>query len=290
VERFAPRGDASDYLEMQDSFDAFAASYLFVPGSRPDRIAKALDCGAHAVIVDLEDAVAPGEKIRARHQTAAWLKDNPGRHILLRINSAGTDWHEEDLKVAAAPNVSAVVIPKAEHAEALSIVSGKTLLPIIESALGFSNLASIASHPGTSRLIFGTYDLRADLGLGPSAEALLYFASSLVLASRVAGLAPPIDGVMADLSNDTGWLAEARRARGLGFGGKLCIHPRQVAPVNKGFAPTGAEIAWAQNVVKSAGEAATAVVDGQFVDRPILVRAQSIIRQSGRTQPGRGKH
>lgn len=268
---------------MQDSFDAFAVSYLFVPGSRPDRIAKALDCGAHAVIVDLEDAVAPLDKVRARHHTAGWLKDNPGRHILLRINAAGTAWHGQDLELAAAPNVSALVIPKVERAEALPTIAGKTLLPIIESALGFSNLASIASHPGTSRLIFGTYDLRADLGLGPSAEALLYFASSLVLASRVAGLAPPVDGVMADLSNDTGWLAEARRARALGFGGKLCIHPRQVAPVNEGFAPTEAEVTWAQNVVNSAGDAAIAVVDGDFVDRPILLRAHSIVRQAGRT-------
>lgn len=264
---------------MSNHFDPFARSYLFVPGSRPDRIAKALDSGAHAVIVDLEDAVAPEEKIVARQQVDAWLKDHPARQILLRINAIGTPWHHADLRLATAPNVVGVVLPKAEHAQALSLIADKPVLPIIESALGFAQVDAIAAHPATRRLIFGTYDFRADLGLGQSEEALLYFASRLVLVSRVAGLAPPVDGVMANLSQESGWLTEARRARELGFGGKLCIHPRQVTAVNAGFAPSEEEIRWAKKMVEGAGNRATAVIDGEFVDRPVLLRAKAIIDQ-----------
>ncbi|MDB5889933.1 MAG: CoA ester lyase [Polaromonas sp.] len=265
---------------MSNHFDAFARSYLFVPGSRPDRISKALESGAHAVIVDLEDAVAPEDKIDARQQVETWLENNPARQILLRINAVGTRWHYDDLRVATAPNVAAVVLPKAENAQNLALIAEKPVLPIIESALGFVQLDAIAAHPATRRLIFGTYDFRADLGLGSSDEALLYFASKLVLVSRVAGLTPPVDGVMAKLSNDSGWLREAQRARDLGFGGKLCIHPRQVGAVNAGFAPSEDEIRWAKKMIAGAGERATAVIDGEFVDRPVLLRAKAIIQQT----------
>lgn len=265
---------------MPDHHDTLPASYLFVPGLRPDRILRALDCGADAVIVDLEDAVAPADKVMARHRVGQWLREHPGREVLLRINAVHTDWHADDLGLAAMENVSAVVVPKAEDARTMPAIAGKPLLPMIESAVGFANVAAIAGHPATNRLMFGTYDFRVDLALGDCAEALLHFASGLVLASRVAGLAPPIDGVMADLNDERGWIAEAQRARALGFGGKLCIHPRQVAAVNEGFAPTDAEIAWAQKILGGAAGAAVAVIDGQFVDRPILLRARFILQRA----------
>lgn len=257
--------------------DTFARSYLFVPGTRPDRFAKALGSGAHVVIVDLEDAVAAADKPAARAQVASWLAENPALRILLRVNAAGTPWHADDLAVAAAPNVAGVVVPKAERPEALPALGDKPLLPLIESARGFAQLQAIASHPGVLRLLFGTYDLRADLGLGAEPEALLYFGSQLVLASRLAGLAAPIDGVVADLRDEAGWVTETRRARSLGFGGKLCIHPRQVAAVNEGFAPTADEIRWARRIVDAVGDQAAAVVDGEFVDRPILLRARAVL-------------
>lgn len=274
---------------MPAHHDALPASYLFVPGLRPDRILRALDCGADAVIVDLEDAVSPGDKTMARHRVAQWLQQHPGRQILLRVNAVHTEWHADDLKVAAMDNVSAIVVPKSEHAQTLPAITGKPLLPMIESAAGFANVAAIAGHPSTSRLMFGTYDFRVDLGLGDSAEALLHFASGLVLASRVAGLAPPIDGVMANLNDEAGWIAQARRARALGFGGMLCIHPRQVAAVNEGFAPSEAEIAWAQQIVGGAADAAVSVVNGQFVDRPILLRARAILRRVAPSPVGSGQ-
>lgn len=126
----------------------------------------------------------------------------------------------------------------------------KPLLPMIESALGFSQLEAIAAHSCVSRLIFGTYDFRADLGLGSDPEDLLYFSSRLVLASRAAGISAPVDGVTADVVHDAGWVAKARRSRSLGFGGKLCIHPRQVAAINEGFAPNEDEIRWATRILE----------------------------------------
>lgn len=259
------------------SFHAVARSFLFVPGLRPERISKALESGAHAVIVDLEDAVGVEEKPAAREHVARWLANNPTRHILLRINAPSTPWHADDLVLTSAPNVAAVVVPKAEHESSLPALGGKPLLPIIESALGFARLESIATHRDVSRLIFGTYDFRADLGLGTAPEALLYFSSRLVIASRVAGLPGPVDGVTTDVVNGIGWVAEARRARSLGFGGKLCIHPRQVAAINEGFAPSEDEIRWARRILDAVGDKATAVVDGEFVDLPIILRARALL-------------
>ncbi len=259
------------------SVRTLARSFLFVPGLRPERIGKALDSGAHAVIVDLEDAVGTQEKPAAREQVARWLAENPSRRILLRINAAGTPWHADDLVLASALNVVAVVVPKAECAESLPDAGDKPLLPIIESARGFAQLEAIAAHPRVNRLIFGTYDFRTDLGIGSEPEALLYFSSRLVVASRVSGIWAPVDGVTTDLVNDAGWVAEARRAKSLGFGGKLCIHPRQVAAVNEGFAPSEDEIRWAMRIVEAVGDKATAVVDGEFVDRPIILRARGLL-------------
>lgn len=262
---------------MPPPFESLARSFLFVPGARPDRFDKALASGAHAVIVDLEDAVAPAEKADAREHVAHWLREHPQYRVLLRVNAVGTPWHAEDMALARAPGVAAVVLPKAEKADDLPASNGKSLLPIIESAQGIDELRAIASHPDVKRLLFGTYDFRADLGLGDAPEALLPFGAQLVLASRLAGLGPPVDGVSADLKNEAAWVAEARRSRMMGFGGKLCIHPAQVACVNGGFAPTQEELSWARRVTEAMRDQATAVVDGQFVDKPVLLRAQALL-------------
>ena len=269
---------------MPASFNAFARSYLFVPALRTDRFAKALASGAHAVIADLEDAVPVKDKESAREALSQWLKENPGCPMMMRANAAGTPWHEDDLRLAALPNVVAVVVPKAERAEEMPTLRDTALIPIIETGRGFEQLEAIAAHSGVRRLVFGTYDFRADLNLGDAPEALLYFSSRLVLASRLANLPSPVDGVMVNVLDDSGWLAEARRARSIGFGGKLCIHPRQVQAVNEGFSPSAAEVAWADKVVAGVGERETAVVDGQFVDRPVLLRARAILQQHGRAR------
>ena len=259
-------------------------SLLFVPGSRPDRFDKALAAAASAVIVDLEDAVEPAAKDAARDALRAWL--SPAHPVIVRINAAETPWFADDLALCGAPGVAAVMLPKAESADALAAVrqAGATLLlPLIESAAGFAALSVIAAAPGVAALAFGSIDLQVDLGLRDAHEdELLFFRSQIVLASRLAGVAPPIDGVSTAIDDEARLHVDVRRARRLGFGGKLCIHPRQVAAVNRGFAPSAEECAWAQRVLDASAAAggATVAVDGKMVDKPVLLRAQAIRRDA----------
>jgi citrate lyase subunit beta/citryl-CoA lyase len=260
-----------------------ARSLLFVPASRPDRFDKALAAGADAVVIDLEDAVAPADKEQARRSLADWLA--PGHPVIVRVNGAGTDWFADDLALCARPGVAAIMLPKAECVADLAAVAraGATaLLPLIESAAGFAALAELAAAPGVQRLVFGSIDFQVDLGMrNASEDELLFFRSQLVLASRLAGLQPPIDGVSTAIGDEERLRDDVLRARRLGFGGKLCIHPRQVASVHRHLAPDATELAWAHRVLDAAanaGGAATAV-DGKMVDKPVILRAEAILRE-----------
>lgn len=261
-----------------------ARSLLFVPASRPERFDKALAAGADAVIVDLEDAVAPHEKERARAALAAWL--DPARPVLVRINAVDTPWFGDDLALCAHPGVAAVMLPKAEHIDDLArlrAAGAAQLVPLIESAAGMAALATIAAAPGVQRLAFGSIDIQVDLGMRDALEdELLYFRSQLVLASRLAGLQAPVDGVSTSLDDAERLRVDVLRARRLGFGGKLCIHPRQVEGVNRHFAPSEAEQAWARRVLEAAATAAGAAValDGRMIDKPVILRAQAILRDT----------
>jgi citrate lyase subunit beta / citryl-CoA lyase len=259
-------------------------SYLFVPGNRPDRFEKARQSGADAVILDLEDAVQSTHKDLARESVAAWL--DPTRPVYVRINAAGTPWFEQDLELVSLPGVQGVVLPKAEHPEQVARVAarlaGETqVLPLLESALGVWNALVLAQAPRVERLAFGSVDFQLDTGMSGEQEELLYARSRLVLASRVAAILPPVDGVTMVLEDPTRLREDVARARRLGFGGKLCIHPRQVELINRGFAPTDAERAWARRVL-SAAEATGAgalQLDGELIDRPVIERARSILAQ-----------
>jgi citrate lyase subunit beta/citryl-CoA lyase len=263
-------------------------SYLFVPGDRPERFAKAQACGADAVVIDLEDAVSPVEKDAARNSLQEWLAragdDSPTKPVVVRVNASDTVWFEEDLRACAASAVSAIMVPKAERADELSRIAalqGKPLIALVETAAGFDNLRSVAFAAGVQRLAFGSIDFQLDTGISGDGEELLLFRSQMVLTSRVAGLAPPVDGVSTSISDVQMVLDEAQRARRLGFGGKLCIHPAQVDAVNRSFSPSAAEIDWAQRVLaaaKSANGSAFAV-DGKMVDKPVILRAEAIVRQ-----------
>ena len=260
-------------------------SLLFVPASRPERYAKALGAGADAVIVDLEDAVAPADKDDARAALAAWL--DPAHPVLVRINAADTQWFAADLELLARPGISGVVVPKAEHAGDVLTAScaggGLPVLPLVESALGFGQRLALAHADHVERLIFGHIDFQADLDMRCSEDELLPFRVALVLASRLAGIAAPIDGVTTAIDDADLLQADALRARRLGFGGKLCIHPRQVAAVNRCFAPSEDEIAWARRVIAAdaASGGAAVAVDGKMVDRPVVLRAQAILAEAG---------
>lgn len=262
---------------------ATARSYLFVPGDRPERFAKAQASGADAVVLDLEDAVAPAAKEAARQAVSDWLDAGRGP-VVLRINAIGTPWFAVDLALTARPDVAAVIVPKAERARDLARVRAASpstpLLPLIETAAGIERLREVAAAPGVQRLVFGSIDLQLDLGIDGDGDELLYFRSQLVLASRLAGLTAPVDGVCTALDDPETLRAEALRARRFGFGAKLCIHPRQVAGVNDAFSPSAVELAWARRVVDVAersGGAAVAV-DGRMVDLPVLRRAQALLQ------------
>jgi citrate lyase subunit beta / citryl-CoA lyase len=263
-----------------------ARSYLYVPGNRPDRFDKACAAGADAVIVDLEDAVPPAEKEAARAALASWL--SPDKAVLVRVNAAGSEWFVRDLAACDAAGVTGVILPKAEKVDegAVSLCRrrGIALFPLIETASGMAQAESVAATPCVQRLMFGTIDFQFELGIDGDGDELLPFRSRLVLASRLAGIQSPVDGPCTSWEDTELLIADSRRARRLGFGGKLCIHPKQVATVNAAFSPSEAEIAWAHKVLhaaKRSGGAAVAV-DGRMIDRPVILKAEQIARQAAR--------
>lgn len=267
--------------------DIIRRTYLFVPATRTDRVAKAQAAGPDAVIVDLEDAVPISDKAAARDAASRDLCGTTG--LFVRVNGPETKWFEEDLKLCAAIGVAGVVVPKAEDPEHLRHVTQRLpaevpILPLIETARGFGNLAALCAVPRVQRLVFGSIDFQVDLGITGEGEELLYFRSGLVLASRLAGLQSPVDGVTVEINDAKVVRDDALRARRLGFGGKLCIHPRQVAPVNECFRPTADDIAWAKRIVEAADVAkgGAVAVDGKMVDRPVILKAEEILRESER--------
>ncbi|VWD21291.1 HpcH/HpaI aldolase/citrate lyase family protein [Burkholderia lata] len=262
-------------------------SYLFVPGNRPDRFAKAAASGVDVVVIDLEDAVPPAEKKVARAALAEWLAsgDTP---VAVRINDVNSEWFREDIALCRAPSVKTVMLPKTERIDDIFLCefAGKPtdVLPMIETAQGFRNVVAIAQHRLTTRLVFGNIDFQLDLSIDGDDEQLLYFRSHIVLASRLGNLLPPVDGVSLALDDPAQIERDTHRAKRLGFGAKLCIHPKQVHAVNAAFLPTEKEIEWARKVVDTAAAShgAAVAVDGRMVDRPVILKAQEILAESQR--------
>jgi len=257
-------------------------SYLFVPATRIDRVPKALASRADAVIVDLEDAVAPGDKRSARDAIARTPQCAPS--VFIRINGPDTEWFEDDLKLCSDLSALGVVIPKSETQDQIRYAgsrarTGAIMLPLVESARGYANLAELCAAPGVQRLVFGSIDFQLDLGISGEREELLFFRSGMVLASTLAQLQPPVDGVTVDIENIDRVSDDTLYAKRLGFGGKLCIHPKQISTVNQCFSPSADDIAWARRVVDAAGAAngGAVQVDGKMIDRPVLVRARTIL-------------
>jgi citrate lyase subunit beta/citryl-CoA lyase len=263
-----------------------ARSYLFVPGDRPDRFDKAVAAGADAVIVDLEDAVAPAKKNEARAVIGKWLSAD--KKVVLRINADTTEWYRDDLQLARASGVAGILLPKAQSIDAalhaICAETGKFLLPQIETAQGFENAYALASVPGVQRLLFGTLDFQMDLGIDGEGDELAYFRSEMVLVSRLAGIQPPVDGPSTALDDVAQVTADTHRARRIGFGGKLCIHPRQVAHVNAAFAPSVQDLGWARRVLAAAAasDGAAVALDGRMVDRPVILKAEQIVLEAAR--------
>ena len=260
-------------------------TYLFVPGNRPERFDKALASGADAVILDLEDAVAPDDKARARANIGEWIDGHPDAapRVVVRINDSATPWFAGDLDLLRASGISVAMLPKAERGEQVAAVVAAIgahgrVLPIIETAQGLANVDEVARAPDVQRLVFGTLDYGVDLDLSGDERGLVYPSARIAIASRCAGIASPVAGVTPAIDDDARVLADLAFARAFGFGAKLCIHPRQVGVVRNAMQPTEDEIAWARKVLVAAERSEGAVqVDGKMVDRPVIRKAQSIV-------------
>ena len=260
---------------------------LFVPANRPDRIAKAWAAGSDAIIVDLEDAVAEADKLQARvNLTTALGKqsqiDHPGVATYLRINAADTCWYADDINLLSELDIDGVMLPKAESPEALqslrrALQPEQKILALIETAVGVGHVRAIA--PSCDRLVFGSIDYCSDMGLAHNQTALLHARSEIVLASRIAGLVAPLDGVTTS-TNDTALIeADARHSAALGFGGKLLIHPAQIIPARRGFGPSLDEIAWAKRILEATQSSGAFAVDGAMVDAPVIAQAEAILNR-----------
>jgi citrate lyase subunit beta / citryl-CoA lyase len=288
-------------------------SFLFAPGNHARRVEKCLTLGADAVILDLEDAVANAEKAATRATVVEALQRPRRCQGYVRVNSLGTEWSHGDFVAVAAAGVDGIVLPKVESASDLETAEwllkslererglpdgGIDLIPIIETAAGYSNIGSILRAARRARRVaFGAGDFTLDVGITWSAEEaeLLPYRTAFVVESRAAGLEPPLDTVWVTLSDAEGFRRSVQRAKDLGFQGKLCIHPDQVPVVNERFRPSEQELAHARKVVDAFGQAerdglAAIQVDGQFVDYPIVYRAQRLIaraqaiEEAGRSQ------
>lgn len=272
------------------------ATYLFVPGDRPDRFPKAIAAGSDAVIIDLEDAVAPPAKAVARDGLLAGLAGiSAGPALFVRINAVGTDWHGADLRMAARLPLAGIVLPKAESADAIDTIRRTAafdvkIVALVETAKGIQAVDEIARS--ADWLAFGSVDFAADLGCRHSREALLLARNRLVLAARLANKPAPIDGVTLTINDPDTVEDDARYAATLGFTGKLLIHPSQIAPARRGLAPGDEEFSWASAVLARAGDGSARAIDGVMVDAPVLERARQIVRTRmrllGEIAPGSG--
>ncbi len=266
-------------------------TYLFVPGDRPERFAKALASGADAVVVDLEDAVAPAAKDAARDAVAGWLgalADDERARVVVRINDASTPWFEADLGMAANARAAALMLPKAERVETITQLHARApraaLLALVETARGVLAAEALAGAPGVQRLVFGTLDFALDLDLSGDPAGFDFAASRLALASRAAGIASPVAGVTTVIDDEPALLADLARMHAHGFGAKLCIHPKQVAPIHAALRPSAGELAWARRVLQAADGAHSAdatrgavQIDGRMIDKPVIERARRLL-------------
>lgn len=265
--------------------ERLARSFLFVPGDRSDRFDKAVASGAHETVIDLEDAVAPGAKAEARQATADWLA--VGIPAGVRINGADTSWFDDDLEMMKQHRSAWVMLPKADEeavSRAVAALPGRPLIPLIETVRGYMELPRVAASEGVKRIAFGSVDFGVETGIEDEGDGMTAIRTRIVLESCYAGLLPPVDGVSVNFRDDELMKKDALRSRQLGFGGKLCIHPKQVAAVNDTYLPSAEQVEWAERVVQafeqSRGGATT--VDGKMIDKPVVVQAERILAEVSR--------
>lgn len=287
---------------------ALNRSFLFAPGNHPRRVEKAFTLGADAVILDLEDAVALSEKAASRQPVAEAVARAGKARVYVRVNAMGTPFCFRDLVDTVVPGLHGVVLPKVESAADLhaidwllwnlelerGLVQGSLdLIPLVETAAGLSRVdrvfqaRSLKPYSGrwrVRRAAFGAADYAHELGITTSADEreLDHARARLVLASASAGVEPPLDSPYFDIKDAEGCRRSTERSRRMGFQGRLCIHPDQVALANAGYAPSAEEVARAERIVAAFREAeargeAAVQVDGRMVDYPVVRQAQTLL-------------
>jgi citrate lyase subunit beta/citryl-CoA lyase len=276
-------------------------SFLFAPGNHARRVEKALSLDADAVILDLEDAVAIGEKPATRQLVAAALERSRQGLLYVRVNAVDTKFCYGDLVTVVQSGLDGIILPKVETAAGLATIDWLLaqlererglplgvidLIPIIETARGVQQIdAIVTAGTRVRRVAFGAGDFTLDVNMAwnRSETELAHARAVIVVASRAAGIDAPLDTVWVDLTDPEGLEASARTAMGHGFQGKMCIHPDQIAVVHRVFTPSDAEVAFADRVVaafaKAEAEGSAAIqLDGKFIDYPIVYRAQRVLR------------
>ncbi len=271
----------------------FCSNFLFVPGTRPERFSKALDSGASGVILDLEDAVPEEDKESARNAIrVAWpsFSVDQKKRLVIRTNSPGSKFYAADLILAQELSVGCLLIPKSESVDQVNgaalVLENTAIIPMIETAVGLDRLREIANANQVLRLALGNIDLQADLGMvcDPQETELQTARYQIVLASRLAHIAPPIDGVTPSTDDLPRITNDAERAKRMGYGGKLCIHPKQVPIVQAAFMPTEEEIHWAKRVIEAdqTSKGGAVKLDGKMIDRPVVILAQRTLAIAGK--------
>ncbi|WP_232701275.1 HpcH/HpaI aldolase/citrate lyase family protein [Halobacterium wangiae] len=281
-------------------------SVLFSPGDRPEMLRKAPGAGADVVVFDLEDAVAPGRKDEARAAVREVLVDaefDPNCEVCVRVNPVGAGAGDDvDAVFAGEAGADAVMLPKAESGEEVTTLarlldehgSDPPVLALVESASGVLNAQDVAAADATDALVFGAEDLSADVGATRTDEGteVLYAREHVVLAASAAGV-DAIDTVYTDIEDTEGLSEETRFAAGLGFDGKMAIHPGQVAPINDAFTPDPGDVEWAERVLEAKREAdaedrGVFRVDGEMVDAPLIAQAERVVERARAADDGDG--
>jgi citrate lyase subunit beta / citryl-CoA lyase len=283
---------------------AAARSFLFVPATSGRKIDKAYASAADAIIIDLEDAVAVSEKPAARAALASIVPATPARPTWIRINAVGTAFCFDDLQAGCRSGVTGLIVPKVESPEQLRMLDwilsnlersnglaagGIAVAAIVETALGLQHVGPIAAaSPRLRRIMFGAVDLAADLAidLGDDTGATGHARFAIACASRAAGLEAPVDTAYTDIANLEGLRSTTLRAKALGYSGKACIHPAQIAVVNEVFTPSAAEVGWARKVVDAFEHAerqglAAVALEGQMLDYPVVEKARRLLARLG---------
>jgi citrate lyase subunit beta/citryl-CoA lyase len=266
--------------EIGMSIDWLRGTMLFLPASDPGKIAKARESGADLIVLDLEDAVKPEDKAKARDAAVAAIGEDWPMPVAIRINSHDSEWHPHDIVAVIHAKPDFIIVPRAAGKEDIAFVrnqTGKPVAAMVETAKGLVAIHETARE--AAALIAGTNDLAADLGLPPGAgrQPLLRALQSIVVAARAADITV-FDGVFNGLDDTDGLAAECADSRRLGFDGKSLIHPNQIAPCRAAFAPTADEIARAERLIAAAKGGAERF-EGAMIERMHVEAAERLLKR-----------